>query len=139
MSDIEVQFVCNSSLASYSMKTVKQKEENDCGVACVAMLAGVSYAKARDTIFPNGRTRLTKTKDLHAALLKLGRRPIGKRRLPFGSKNPRDLNNDSLVFVELKNGRDSKHWIVWDLLAKKLRDPYHATYRHRLRGYLEVE
>ena len=121
------------------MKTIKQKEENDCGVACVAMLAGVSYTKAHDTLFSSGRSRLTKTKDLHAALFKLGRRPIGTRRQPFGSQTLRDLKTDALVFVELANGNDSKHWVVWDVSARKLRDPYHTTYRHRLRGYLAVE
>lgn len=121
------------------MKTIKQKEENDCGVACVAMLAGASYDEARALIHPNGRSKLTKTKDLSNALIKLGRKPLSDRRQPFGSKTPRDLDTDALVFVEMDDGDDSKHWIVWDAKAKKLRDPYHTKYEHRLRGYLAIE
>ena len=120
------------------MKTVTQREENDCGVACVAMLAGVSYAKAHSLIFSSGRSRLTKTKDLHAALSKLGRRPLSARRLPFGSKGLDELVTDALVFVELANGKDSKHWVVWDATAGKIRDPYYTKYSYRLRGYLAV-
>jgi ABC-type bacteriocin/lantibiotic exporter with double-glycine peptidase domain len=120
------------------MKTIKQKEENDCGVACVAMLAGVSYDEARAVIYPNGRAKLTKTKDLSAALKKLGREPLSDRRQPFGSQTLQDLETDALVFVELKNGNASKHWVVWDAKAKKPRDPYHTKYDHHLRGYLAV-
>lgn len=121
------------------MKTIKQREENDCGVACVAMLAGTSYDEARAVIYPKGRSKLTKTKDLSKALVKLGRKPLSDRRQPFGSKVPQDLDTDALVFVEMDNGDDSKHWIVWDAKAKKLRDPYHAKHEHRFRGYLAVE
>ena len=95
------------------MRIVKQREENDCGVACVAMLAGTSYEEARTVIYPKGRSKLTKTKDLHEALIKLGRKPLSDRRQPFGSKTPRDLNTDALIFVEMDNGDDSKHWVVW--------------------------
>lgn len=121
------------------MKTIKQQEENDCGVACVAMLTGSSYDEARAVVYPKGRSKLTKTKDLSKALLKLGRKPLSNRRQPFGSKTPRDLDTDALVFVEMDDGNDSKHWIVWDAKAKKLRDPYHTKHDHYLRGYLAVE
>lgn len=121
------------------MKTIKQIDENDCGVACVAMLADVSYAEARAAIYPSGRARLTKTKDLHAALKSLGRNPLTTRRQPFGSMTPYDLDTDALVFVEMKDGYDSKHWVVWDAKAKKVRDPYHTRHEHRLRGYLPIE
>ena len=121
------------------MKTIKQKEENDCGVACVAMLTGKTYEEARADIYPSGRSKLTKTKDLSKALVKLGRKPLSDRRQPFGSKTPRDLDTDALVFVEMDDGNDSKHWVVWDAKAKKLRDPYYTKHDHHLRGYLAVE
>lgn len=120
------------------MKTIKQKEENDCGVACVAMLAGVAYDEARAIIYPNGRSKLTKTKDLSAALKKLGREPLTDRRQPFGSQVLHDLETDALVFVEMNNDNASKHWVVWDAKAKKLRDPYHTKYKHAPRGYLAL-
>lgn len=103
------------------------------------MLAGVSYDEARAVIYPSGRSKLTKTNDLHAALMKLGRKPLSTRRQPFGSKTLDDLQTDALVFVEMDDGEGSKHWVVWDAKAKKLRDPYHTKHEHRLRGYLPVE
>ncbi|RDC60879.1 hypothetical protein HME9302_02095 [Alteripontixanthobacter maritimus] len=121
------------------MKTIKQKEENDCGVACVAMLANASYDEARHAVYKMGRSKLTKTKDLHEALIKLGRKPLSARRKPFGKKALSDLDTDALVFAELKDGDNSKHWMVWDTKAKTLRDPYHTKYEHRLRGYVSVE
>jgi hypothetical protein len=102
------------------------------------MLAGVSYEEARAVIYPNGRSKLTKTKDLSAALRKPGREPLTDRRQPFGSQTLHDLGTDALVFVEMKNDNASKHWVVWDARAKKLRDPYHTKHDHRLRGYLAV-
>lgn len=121
------------------MTTIEQREENDCGVACVATLTGATYDEARRIIYPNGRSKLTKTADLHAALKKLGRKPLTETRQPFHGKTLRDLDTDALVFVEMANGNDSKHWVVWDAKAKKVRDPYHTKHRHRLRGYLAVE
>lgn len=102
------------------------------------MLAGVPYTLARAAIYLNGKSKLTKTKDLRAALQKLGRKPLADRRRPFGSQTPRDLKTDALVFVEMDDGHDSKHWVVWDAKKKKIRDPYHTKMSHRIRGYLAV-
>ena len=122
------------------MRTVKQKAHNDCGVACVAMLADTSYEEAFDTIYPTGRSKLTFTKDLHAALEKLGRKPLLKRRLSFGSKTPDDLETDALIFVKMgKKGKGIGHWIVWDAKAKKLRNPDQPKKPYRIRGYLPVD
>lgn len=122
------------------MKTIKQKNLNDCGVACVAMLARVDYQDAFDAIHPTGRSKLTHTKDLHVALERLGRKPLTKTRIGFRSKAPDDLNNDALIFVKMgKKGKRGGHWIVWDAKAKKLRDPDRPEKPYLIKGYLEVE
>jgi len=121
------------------MKTIEQREENDCGVACVAMLTTGNYDKAFEVIHPSGRSKLTKTADLHAALIALGREPLTNTRQPFHGKSLCDLGHDALVFVKMINGRNSNHWVVWDAKAKKLRDPYHTKYEHKLRGYLAIK
>lgn len=121
------------------MKTIKQQDEYDCGVAAVAMLAGVTYEEARTIVYPTGRSRLTKTKDLHAALSRLGREPQSKRRIGFGSKTLTDLDGDALVFVKMgKNGKGNGHWIVWDNAARKARDPAKTSTKYKIRGYLPV-
>lgn len=121
------------------MKTIIQRGENDCGVACVAMLADVSYEKARNAIYPKGREKLTKTKDLLIALTALGRKPLSYRRKPFGTKSPDDLDKDALMFAMLDNQEGSKHWVVWDSKKRKVREPYPNKLTYRLRGYLCVD
>lgn len=120
------------------MKTVEQREHNDCGVACVAMLAGVKYTVARAAVYGDGRSKLTRTKDLHDALVGLGRKPLATRRTPFRSREVDDLDKDALIFVELKRC-GSKHWVVWDCMAKKVRDPVASKPKHKLLGYLLVD
>lgn len=122
------------------LKTVRQSDEKGCGVACVAMLTGVSYAEAREVIYPSGRLRLTRTKDLAVALKVLGRKPLSERRRGFGLTTVNELETDALVFVELiQDSGNFKHWMVWDAQAKKLRDPDGRKLPYRLRGYLAVE
>ena len=55
------------------MRRIKQRYGDDCGIACVAMVAGVPYAQAAEkfSLKPNG-SRLTNTKDLITALRLLG-------------------------------------------------------------------
>lgn len=120
------------------MKTIEQQDENGCGVAAVAMLTGVSYDEARAVIYPSGRSRLTKTKDLHAALIELGRIPLSERRIGFTSNTPEDLDGDALIFVKMgKKGKGNGHWIVWDHAARTLRDPDKPR-PFRVKGYLPV-
>ena len=121
------------------MKTIKQRDINDCGVACVAMLADVDYDEAFAILYPTGRTRKLKTDDLRAALTTLNRKPSAGKRQPFGSMEPSDLTSDALVFVMLEeNGEEYRHWIVWDAEAKKPRDPYQRKRSHRPVSYLLV-
>lgn len=123
------------------MKTVRQQDDNGCGVACVAMLAGITYGEARKQVYLSGRSRLTKTKDLLIALRKLGRQPVTDRRQPFGSKTETDLEHDALVFVELtdEDGDQFKHWMVWDAESRNLRDSYRPKCSHKLRGYVLIK
>lgn len=120
------------------MKTIEQRDGNDCGVACVAMLAGVKYKVAHAVIYPEGRSRKTRTKDLHDALVELGRKPLATRRKPFGSKKLADLETDALVFVEIRK-IEAKHWVVWDAAKKKVRDPYPTKEGFDRLGYLPIK
>lgn len=121
------------------MKLILQDDEdNGCGVACVAMIAGVDYAEARKVIYPNGRSRLTKTRDLHDALIYFRRKPLADRRQPRGSRQIEDLDCDALVFVEIADRYKAKHWMVWDSRAKQLLDPLGGKRKVRFLGYLPV-
>ena len=53
------------------MRRVRQREEWDCGVACVAMLAGVAYEEAAKEVEKSkqhSRARGTTTRMLNSAL-----------------------------------------------------------------------
>lgn len=53
------------------MRQIKQRHDTDCGVACVAMLADVSYADAMRVCFPRNEKRkhfAMKTKAMRWAL-----------------------------------------------------------------------
>ena len=39
------------------MELVRQRYKSDCGIACAAMLAGVSYEEASDAAAPLGKRR----------------------------------------------------------------------------------
>lgn len=120
------------------MRTIRQEDENGCGVACVAMLAGVTYSEARTIVYPNGRAKLTNTKILRAALLQLGRKPLSETRISLRSKTLDDLDRDALIFVKMgKKGKGNGHWIVWDNAARKERDPDDRK-PYKIMGYLPV-
>jgi ABC-type bacteriocin/lantibiotic exporter with double-glycine peptidase domain len=54
------------------MRRVKQRDNKDCGVACVAMLADISYESAFDKVYENGKVDHTEICDLKRALVSLG-------------------------------------------------------------------
>jgi len=109
------------------MRYTKQKTKTDCGVACVAMLAGVSWAKARDALnFEKHETDFRTNKDsMSTALRRLG--VITAERLVV-CKNPERLQMDALLRTNLlANG--NWHWAVWDAKKQKILDPYYKRTR----------
>ena len=124
------------------MKRVLQENDEGCGVACVAMLAGVSYWEARVAVFGK-RPRVvhsTHTADIRRALKRFGLRSA-KRLISFGRETPEPKNigiNAILKVNRRKNG--TWHWIVWDSKRKRLLDPQRPAYkRPRLSSFLAIE
>lgn len=109
------------------MRAIRQKGETDCGVACVAMLAGISWAQARKALFGAHRPKgyYTTKEEVRAALTRLG--VITSKRLAV-CKNPERLTRDALLRTNvLANG--NWHWAVWDAKTKKVLDPYYRRTR----------
>ena len=119
------------------MRTVKQRFATDCGVGCVAMLAGVSYEEAFDAVYPDGKRGITSTNKLRAALTKLGRPPVDGRMVSKKRTKLKSLPNDALLKVQPTTCA-GKHWVVWDRKAQKKRDPWRGTLRHKVICYLLV-
>ena len=117
------------------MKRIIQKTAEDCGAACVAMLAGVSLKQAYQAVYGDQPGGLTHTRDLRDALIRLGKRPAARlRAVPKGGY--RDIEGCALLKV---NPRGIEwHWVVWD--GKRIIDPGDPPYkRYRAISYLAVK
>ena len=92
------------------MRRVIQTTAEDCGAACVAMLAGVSLKKAYNAVYGELSGGLTYTRDLRDALRQLGRRPASRLR-PLRTRRYQDIKGCALLKV---NARGTEwHWVVW--------------------------
>lgn len=119
------------------MRTIKQRGGTDCGVGCVAMLAGVSYEEAFEAVYPDGKRRITSTNKLRAALIKLGRPPVEGRMVSKKTTKLKSLPHDALLKVQPTTSV-GKHWVVWDAKHQKKRDPWPEPMRHKVVCYLLV-
>ena len=80
---------------------VKQRNDSDCGVACIAMLIQrydgctpeSSYERAKAAIFNDAEGGLTGTRELKQALRKFGIK-VGYRSVPFRRASQMDMNLD---------------------------------------------
>ena len=118
------------------MRRVPQKHESDCGVACVAMLAGVSYAIARSAIFGKFQPTYTSAHDLRKAMKKFGIN-VALRAQRFPRRDPGPTVN---ALVKSNVRKDSWHWVVWDANHSVFVDPRTPPYtRLRPHSYYSVE
>ena len=102
------------------MRRVVQKNELGCGIACVAMLTGRTYAATRELMFPDGQIRRTRTSILRKALADLGCE-VGDRLIQLGTKRFEDFDFHVVLKVN-KEGRNW-HWVVWDARRRLVLDP----------------
>lgn len=115
---------------------VRQKRRDDCGVACLAMLCGVSYEKAKDAIswYKTKKGYGTTTSQLRKGAIRLGytarstpQNRLKRVRVPdewlrdkgFGPPHNFDfwylIPDNSLVKVPIYQDRNygDWHWVVW--------------------------
>lgn len=106
------------------MELIWQRTKTDCGVACVAMVAGVTYEEAEAAFdFPKRqRHRRTDMWDVYRALRKLGKKP--EKRLVPGPANGTN------AVLKCNRGRRRTvvnvrrwHWCVWDSAQQRVLDP----------------
>ncbi|MBU1215712.1 MAG: hypothetical protein KKA63_10785 [Gammaproteobacteria bacterium] len=100
------------------IRRIKQRKQSDCGVACVAMTAGVTYQEAFKAFnFSKGKSSFfTTRKQLENALNKLGCRVT---KLPF--KSWAEIPGRAILPVNRGGGGSYYHWIVFD--GKDVIDP----------------
>lgn len=109
---------------SVPMRLIRQRNEKDCGVACVAMLAGVSYPNAKKMIFGTETAGLVGASDVRSALEAFGHVP-GRSLTPLRGRDYRTLPGPAILKVNPRaNGE--WHWIVWN--GKRVLDPKKKPY-----------
>ena len=105
------------------MKKISQLTSSDCGVAAVAMVAGVPYQVARAIIFPRGPRpygRFSTTgDDLKRAMKFLGVKFA--RRFVRCKGDPSALEESAILSTIIRTDR---HWVVWDHDQQRLLDPW---------------
>jgi hypothetical protein len=112
------------------MKTVFQENETDCGIACVAMLCGITLFRAKGLckhIYVDGYG--IDSAPMAALLHQQGFEIGTKGRV--GPKNPLwGFKSDAILQCKLLPSRGAiteensvGHWVVWDNDQKVVRDP----------------
>jgi Peptidase C39 family len=121
------------------VKRVVQEDENGCGTACVATIAGVSYSEAQKRTKTRGTTT---AKQLREALRFYGFDL--KRRMSLRGKTYSDLKQSGLLFARISRiGTDETwgHWVVWDGHAQAIIDPSRmpiSSRRTRLNAFFPI-
>ena len=103
------------------MELIKQRTpDKDCGVACLAMIAGVSYEDAMVALHKDAKPRRTLLNELVAAstLLEVKLEP---QLIPLLGDHIETLSGSALVKTNIT--RDGWHWVVWDAESKTVLDP----------------
>ena len=104
------------------MELVRQRHKSDCGIACAAMLAGVSYDEASDAAAPLGKRRgKTNETTMYLILRNLGLK--GKLPLIAGRPNGQDALVKCNSGTRRRAGVKGWHWCVWSAAEQRILDP----------------
>jgi len=103
------------------MRYVKQKHKYGCGVASLAMAAGIGYDRALKLIDPNREKGAqfsgTHLEQVLAALQKMG---FGYK-IHFDPTNLGTIKNNAYISFSQRCG--CRHAVTWDAKNKKILDP----------------
>ncbi len=117
------------------MRRVLQNGEEECGTACVAMLAGVTLVEARERFTARCQTEGATISELRAAAQSFGVETDPRRAIRGRAVETFDFD------AVLRGTLDGEaHWCVWDAKQRKRLDPYKGAeaYEWVCRSYLKV-
>jgi hypothetical protein len=122
------------------MKPVVQLERTGCGIAAVAAIRGVSYAKAKAVanslgIRAEDRALWSATSHVRKLLRRFGRK-AGPREIPFRSWNA--LPNIALLSIKWhrEQGKPYWHWVVF---VREDADEYVLDSKRALRSHRRTD
>ena len=116
------------------MRRTQQKGEDGCGIACVAMLAGTTYKKAKDKLPDFWETKGTTKKQMRYGLRHCYGIKTTKPK-PIGSKNYERFKFDAVLHGYLGG---ELHWTIWDSEGEKLLDPYRPQLKFRCTSFIRI-
>lgn len=128
------------------MRLIRQRRDNDCGVAAVAMVCGVSYAAALAAFTPDIQRRMTKlstgttTKECAAAIRALGWQCDSRAR-PMKKRELRTLPGRAMLIVRFTTKmRHEWHWMAFDANNGdyKVLDPATRLQDYRVDSFIRV-
>ncbi len=102
-----------------TVELIRQRHKSDCGIACAAMLAGVSYEEASDAAAPLGKRRgRTAETTMYLILRNLGL----KGTLPMipGCANGTNALLKCNRAERRRAGVKTWHWCVWSAAEQKI-------------------
>ena len=96
------------------MRRIKQEDATGCGIACAAMIAGVSYARARTRAVELGLVdcappHYTSSRQLRQLVGSFGATASRGRRLTHWTS----LSELSIVGINYNEKSDTWHWVVY--------------------------
>jgi ABC-type bacteriocin/lantibiotic exporter with double-glycine peptidase domain len=116
------------------MRLVHQNGEDGCGIACVAMVAGVTYDGAKDELPGYWERKGTTKKQMRHGLRHYGIKTSAPKSI--AGKNYKEFEFDAVL---LGYWDEEMHWTVWDFKHKKLLDPYRGRSKFRCTSFIRIE
>lgn len=131
------------------MRLIKQGDNEGCGLACVAMLSGTSYAAVRNTyravtktneddpVKPTDLRLLKQIMEKHGIVIEGRMRRIDdEKHVMLEKLDNLDLDCDTLLKVNPREGGRRWHWVIWDHRRRRVLDPKVPPYKKLKRvGY----
>lgn len=104
------------------MKHIRQRYNNDCAIACIAMMAGISYKRALKLTNPNRwpfqKIKTPEWDEIRQTLLNLGLR-MGE--WEWQTVKLSEITSPSMIVVQFSDLLT--HAVVWDPTTQQIFDP----------------
>lgn len=105
------------------IKLITQNHTTGCGVACFAMVLGISYNRAMKLLHPTRfwwfSKATTTVGQMHAKLEALGRKSTLSEESDFMALNKRTI----VIVKTFYKGKNNHHAVVWDPVGECILDP----------------
>lgn len=122
------------------MKFVKQRQDDDCGYACIAMVSNKTYKEVKSVCFKSSWGMDTETLIQNLNKLEVS---TAERFIPFRKYKWNSLRSDAILRCKFWDEDFEKfvwHYVVWDSKRKRVLDPNKEDIsNYIITSYLKIE